>query len=390
MHGDPPDTHEREHRAKRFGFVPAIVTNNKHPDGHYRVKVRYPFLSNGTETGGEESNWARIASFGAGKDRGGYFLPEVGDEVMVAFEQGDFARPIVIGSLWNKESTPIYDNKDGKNNKRGYKSRAGHVMEFDDTENATKITFKTKAGSTIFFDDKAETVSIHDGANENSFLLDMKNKSITLESKTGDVVIKTKEKLKLDCKTLETKAGDKHVMSAGAKYDVSAKSNFAINGKTGFVEASSELTLKGNLVDINPPGGSASPQGGGGTGASSQGGGGSSTANSASGSGGSSEATASGNAGGAGGGGSAAEEQQQKAQQETTEEYQIEVQLVNALGEPQANVRYELRLPDGTVKTGTSGPDGWIRISGLKQTGDATLVLPDIDEATKDKGGDLE
>lgn len=62
------------------------------------------------------------------------------------------------------------------------------------------------------------------------------------------------------------------------------------------------------------------------------------------------------------------------------DEHQIEVQLVNARGEPQSGVRFELTLPDGEVKTGTSAADGYIRISGLQQTGEAMLVLPELDE----------
>ena len=60
-------------------------------------------------------------------------------------------------------------------------------------------------------------------------------------------------------------------------------------------------------------------------------------------------------------------------------EHQIEIQLVNKKGEIQKNVRYHLELPDGTVKKGRSGNDGFIRVSGLKQAGDAKLSLPDLD-----------
>jgi hypothetical protein len=60
-------------------------------------------------------------------------------------------------------------------------------------------------------------------------------------------------------------------------------------------------------------------------------------------------------------------------------EHQLEVQLINVAGVPQRNVRYEVTLPDGTVKTGTSGADGYIRISGLAQAGEARLALPDLD-----------
>lgn len=65
------------------------------------------------------------------------------------------------------------------------------------------------------------------------------------------------------------------------------------------------------------------------------------------------------------------------------DEHQIEVQVVNARGEPQRGVRYELTLPDGTVKSGTTSADGYIRVSGIPQSGNATLVLPDIDRAAR-------
>jgi len=123
MLGPPSDPTSKDRRAKLFGFVPAIVTNNKDPDGWYRVRVRFPWLSNGGESGGEETAWCRMATFGAGEDRGGYFLPEVGDEVLVAFEHGDIRRPFVIGSMWNSDATPPYDNKNGENNIRAFKSR---------------------------------------------------------------------------------------------------------------------------------------------------------------------------------------------------------------------------------------------------------------------------
>jgi hypothetical protein len=66
--------------------------------------------------------------------------------------------------------------------------------------------------------------------------------------------------------------------------------------------------------------------------------------------------------------------------EEITDEHQVEVQLVNVRGEPQGGVRFELTLPSGEVKTGTSAADGYIRISGLQQVGEAKLVLPEFDE----------
>jgi uncharacterized protein involved in type VI secretion and phage assembly len=78
------------------GVVIGIVTNNQDPDRLGRVKVRFPWLSGGTE-----SHWARVATPMAGNGRGLYFLPEVDDEVLVLFERGDVRFPFVIGALWN-------------------------------------------------------------------------------------------------------------------------------------------------------------------------------------------------------------------------------------------------------------------------------------------------
>jgi uncharacterized protein involved in type VI secretion and phage assembly len=83
------------------GVQVAVVTQNEDPDGMGRVRVRYPEL--GEET---EGWWARVTGPGAGRDRGLLMTPQVGDEVLVAFEHGDVRRPIVLGALWNGEDTP--------------------------------------------------------------------------------------------------------------------------------------------------------------------------------------------------------------------------------------------------------------------------------------------
>ncbi len=83
------------------GVQVALVTQNDDPQSLGRVRVKYPEL--GDET---EGWWARIAGPGAGKDRGLLMTPNVGDEVLVAFEHGDVRRPFVLGALWNGEDTP--------------------------------------------------------------------------------------------------------------------------------------------------------------------------------------------------------------------------------------------------------------------------------------------
>src|SRR5205085_2988322 len=123
------------------GVVVGVVTNNQDdPDGLGRVKVKFPWLSND-----EESFWARVAVPMAGKERGFYFLPEVEDEVLVAFEHGDPRFPYVLGSLWNGQDKPPEKN-DGKNNVRVIKSRSGHVIRLNDEDGKEKIESIDKSG----------------------------------------------------------------------------------------------------------------------------------------------------------------------------------------------------------------------------------------------------
>ena len=129
-------------------LVIGIVTRNSDPDDLGRVKVKYPWLSDG-----EESAWACVAAPMAGKDRGFLFLPEVDDEVLIGFEHGDIHRPLVLGALWNgKDRLPIGAGEavggDSLVNNRVLKSRSGHTILLDDTAGAEEITMWTRPART--------------------------------------------------------------------------------------------------------------------------------------------------------------------------------------------------------------------------------------------------
>lgn len=117
------------------GVAYGVVRDNQDPSGLGRVRVSYPWH---TQT--DQSYWARIAVPMAGKDRGFYALPEVGDEVALVFERGDLRFPCVIGAVWNGKNAPPASNSDGKNNVRVFKSRAGHVLQFDDSDDSPSVT----------------------------------------------------------------------------------------------------------------------------------------------------------------------------------------------------------------------------------------------------------
>lgn len=127
--------------------VIAIVTDNKDPEELGRVKVKFPWLDENLT-----SHWARVAAPMAGPDRGFFFLPEIDDEVLVAFEHGDVNFPIVIGGLWNGVDKPPMTNSDAVPSSvdfRRIKTRYGHIIELEDTSGKGRIVIQTPGGQRI-------------------------------------------------------------------------------------------------------------------------------------------------------------------------------------------------------------------------------------------------
>lgn len=163
------------------GVTAGIVTNNHDPQGLGRVKIKFRWLSDKNET-----DWVRMATLMAGPQRGSFFLPEVGDEVLVAFEHGDINYPFVIGMLWNGRDKPPETNRDGKNNIRMFRSRSGHELIFNDDSSGRreKIEIHTRGGHKIILDDSAgaEKIEITDKTGNNKIVMDSVQNSISIES----------------------------------------------------------------------------------------------------------------------------------------------------------------------------------------------------------------
>ncbi|HEX2223685.1 MAG TPA: phage baseplate assembly protein V, partial [Thermoanaerobaculia bacterium] len=155
---------------------------NKDPEGLGRVKLRFPWLSEK-----EESDWARVISPMAGGDRGLYVLPEVNDEVLVAFEHGRAELTYVLGSLWNGKDKPPAANEDGKNNLRVLKSRSGHLVRLDDTAGGEKIEIVDAQGKqSIVFDTAAGTLTL---TAEQDVVIEAKNGLLKLSGKKGVEIV---------------------------------------------------------------------------------------------------------------------------------------------------------------------------------------------------------
>jgi uncharacterized protein involved in type VI secretion and phage assembly len=202
------DTLEEQKQADRvYGVVVAIVTNIKDPEEMGRVKLRYPWLGENAE-----GYWARIASPMAGNDRGIYFLPEVEDEVLVAFEHGDLRFPYVIGSLWNGRDKPPVKNDDG-NNIRLIKSRSGHMIRLTDTDGSEKIEIIDKSG-------------------KNRILLDTAVNAITITCEKDMTLSAPQGTIKLDAQKVEIKSSADTKIESAAGMDVKASAVMNIKGAT--------------------------------------------------------------------------------------------------------------------------------------------------------------
>jgi len=109
------------------GIAIARVTNNLDTTGQGLVELEFPWLGEGTPP-----RWCSVASVAAGGDRGLFFMPEIGDEVLVAADQGDFDHVYVIGYPWNPVQLPPSTNP----NERMIRSREGHTIRFVDSHDS--------------------------------------------------------------------------------------------------------------------------------------------------------------------------------------------------------------------------------------------------------------
>jgi uncharacterized protein involved in type VI secretion and phage assembly len=192
------------------GLVTAIVTNSDDPLGWGRVKVKYPWLTEDVE-----SDWARVLGIGAGPEAGFFVVPEVDDEVLVAFEHGDFGRPCVLGGLWNGQHAVPPEGQGAAGGEkplvRTWRSRGGHRMVmYDDAEQRVEIVTSDK-----------RRVSLDD-----------KNREIVIQTKDVKIVVGD-EQISIESKSeIEVKAGSNLKLGANGSIDIQASGQVNIKGAT--------------------------------------------------------------------------------------------------------------------------------------------------------------
>lgn len=187
-----------------FGVVIGVVSQvSGDPDDLYRVQVNFPTLTVG-------SAWARVTSFYAGPNKGAFFLPAAGDEVLVAFEQGDTSRPYVIGALWNGQDKPPVPAEQAATVGQ-IQMASGAMLKFDDTNEGTSITITDKTGNSIVIDTQANNITV---SSTQDLTLSAPDGTISING--GTVVINASEGLTLSTDANATLAADGELTLTGA------------------------------------------------------------------------------------------------------------------------------------------------------------------------------
>jgi uncharacterized protein involved in type VI secretion and phage assembly len=193
-YGEPVETY--------FGLYAGIVVDNTDPDEKGRVLVRLPWIDPDFET-----LWAPVSQIYAGSGYGAYWIPEIDDQVLVAFMRGELRKPVVIGSIYSRDRTP-YAARSGGADPKLFRTVGGHMLLMEDGSGA-KIQLIDKTG----------------------------NNEITIDSESNTITIK---------------ANSEVVVESSNSVTVSATGNLSITaGGSISIEASGSLSIKGATISLN-------------------------------------------------------------------------------------------------------------------------------------------
>jgi type VI secretion system secreted protein VgrG len=205
----------------------AKVMDNYDPEGLGRIRVQFIWQADENT----QSPWIRIVSPHTGKEKGFYFIPEIGEEVMVAFEGGNAEKPYVIGSMYHGKAKPDGKWVNDKDDIKAIRTRSGHTIEFIDT-------------------DGKEELKIYDH-NKDNYIITLASHSskITIESK-GDLEMEAKGDIKIKAQNIKMESGqDLNFKAVGVKNEASGQ--MEIKASTMKIDGGSQLEQSAGMVKIN-------------------------------------------------------------------------------------------------------------------------------------------
>lgn len=235
----------------------AIVTDTNDPDGLGRIRVRFFWQSEKDQT-----PWLRIVTPYAGKNKGFYFIPEIGEEVLVGFENANAQKPYVIGSHFTGKNKPD-DWKNDKNFLKALRTKSGHTIEFNDEIGKETITIhdKDKVNTILFSSHGKELVMECKGdlkinaqnieiSAEKDFNLDVKGKIIISSQKETELSAVGNAKLKSN-KNIAIEAMSNLKAKANSKTEISGTTLTAKGSASAEFSAGVKTVVKGAIVKIN-------------------------------------------------------------------------------------------------------------------------------------------
>ncbi len=238
------------------GIVIGTVKENYNKDHPGKVRVEL-FLG---EKGKNVTGWIPVMSGYAGANHGIYTLPEVGSEVVVAFQLGDRNRPVVLGSLWSDKNKLPPKAATEKNMSKVFVTKGGNEITVDDTQDKQKIIIKTKKGKSFELDEEKDKISLQDKDGKNSVVIDSKSGAVTI---TADKKLILKvggsqaalfdgsgKKISLKSATVELKA-DKDAVVKGQNVKIDGTSMKVSGASSLQLSSSGSTQVKGTIVKIN-------------------------------------------------------------------------------------------------------------------------------------------
>jgi uncharacterized protein involved in type VI secretion and phage assembly len=209
-----------------------------------RVRVNLPWLP-----GENRTYWARIAAPMAGGGRGAWFMPEIDDEVLVAFEMGQIDHPFILGFLWSETDKPPVSETSIDGKVRRFRSVKQHRIDFDDRDGSEKILLQSSSEHAVELEDAKKFVEVRTRG-ERSIRLDDDKSAITIKT-AGDPVIEMQEQTPKI--SIKAGASDPSIVLDGVpgSVTITVGQNTITVDQTGItIKATGNLTVKGSIVTI--------------------------------------------------------------------------------------------------------------------------------------------
>lgn len=217
-----------------------ITKLNDDPTKEFKVQVEIPILNGDTNL-----VWARLANFWASNKYGSFFIPDVGDEVVLGFFNNDPCHAVVLGSLYSSKQAPPYQIE-APNNTRAIVTRSKMKIEFEEEKKI--ITIETPGKNKVEINDDTKSIKLTD---QNSNKIELTNNGILIDS-AKSITLKSKTNIVLDAGTnIEMKAKS-NVTAKGINIEASADTSFTAKGNAkAELSASGQTIVKGAMVMIN-------------------------------------------------------------------------------------------------------------------------------------------